>query len=164
MDLGCGEGRNAVYLAERGFRVTGLDLSRPGLDKARRFASEAGTKVRTVLADVRSYQLAEAYDVIFSTGLVHYLPPTTRGERFEHFKARTAPGGLNAHSALVGKPFLEPAPDADPNVVLFTSGELMGYYWDWEIVHCVEEIFECRSGGVPHQHAVNRVIARRYAG
>ena len=62
------------------------------------------------MPNVISYNLAQAYDVVFSTGLVHCLPPDTRRERFEHFKAQTAPRGLNAHSALVGKPFLDPAP------------------------------------------------------
>ena len=164
IDLGCGEGRNAVYLARLGFHVTGLDISRPGLDKVRRLASESGVEVETVHADIRSYELGKTYDVIFSTGLVHYLPPAERSVRFEHFKTCTTAGGWNAHSALVGKPFLEVAPDASPNAVLFTSGELMGYYWDWEIVYCVEEIFDCRSDGIPHRHAVNRIIARKPGG
>ena len=90
------------------------------------------------------------------------MAPATRRDRFEHFKARTAPGGINAHSALVGKPFLVTAPDAEPGVVLFASGELMSYYWDWEIVYSMEEIFDCDSGGSPHKHAVNRVVARRH--
>ena len=38
----------------------------------------------------------------------------------------------------------------------------MGYYWDWEITYSAEEIFDCLSSGIPHQYAVNRVIARRY--
>ena len=162
LDLGCGEGRNAIYFACHGFRVTGLDTSMPGLEKARRYAGEAGVDVQTVCADLRSYALGQTYDVIFSTGAVHYIPPDTRRERFEHFKARTAPGGLNAHSALVGKPFIGEAPDADLGTVLFTSGELMGYHWDWEILYSVEEIFDCTSAGIPHKHAVNRIVARRY--
>ena len=40
LDLGCGEGRNAVYFAKHGFVVVGLDLSLPGLEKTRRYAEE----------------------------------------------------------------------------------------------------------------------------
>ena len=36
----------------------------------------------------------------------------------------------------------------------------MAYYWDWEILFSVEEVFDDMSGGVPHKHAVNRIIAR----
>jgi tellurite methyltransferase len=161
VDLGCGEGRNAVYFARHGFRVAGVDSSLPGLEKMQRLAAETGVAVETVQANATSDILSRACDVVFSTGFVHYVPPERRREWFEHLKAHTEPGGLNAHSALVGKPFLDPAPDADADTVLFTSGELMGYYWDWEIVYCVEEIFDCMSAGIPHKHAVNRVIARR---
>jgi tellurite methyltransferase len=38
----------------------------------------------------------------------------------------------------------------------------MSYYWDWEILHCEEEIFDCTSSGVPHRHVVDRIIARRH--
>jgi len=62
---------------------------------------------------------------------------------------------------FVKKPFIKKAPDTTESENSFRSGELMGYYWDWEIMHCNEEIFDCMSGGVPHEHAVNRVIARR---
>ena len=44
--------------------------------------------------------------------------------------------------------------------VPYGSGELMGYYWDWEIVWCTEETFDYTSSGEPHRHAVNRVIAK----
>jgi tellurite methyltransferase len=164
IDLGCGEGRNAVYFARHGFRVTGLDSSLPGLEKMRRLATEAGVAVETVHANATLDILSRAYDVVFSTGFVHYVPPERRREWFEHLKAQTAPGGLNAHSALVGKSFLDPAPDADAGAFLFTSGELMGYYGDWEIVYSVEEIFDCMSSGIPHKHAVNRIVARRWQG
>ena len=65
LDVGCGEGRNAVWLAEQGWRVTGVDFSRVGLDKARRLAEARGVDVEWVLGDLRSYQPAEeAYDLV----------------------------------------------------------------------------------------------------
>ena len=39
--------------------------------------------------------------------------------------------------------------------------ELFTHYHDWLIESCTEEIFDCMSSGIPHQHAVNRVIARK---
>lgn len=52
LDLGCGEGRNAVWLAERGWQVTGVDFSPVGLDKAARLAEQRGVSVQWLLADV----------------------------------------------------------------------------------------------------------------
>ncbi|MCR4392605.1 MAG: hypothetical protein NUV94_07620 [Candidatus Acetothermia bacterium] len=62
------------------------------------------------------------------------------------------------------KPFIPRAPDAEANGHPYRSGELLGYYWDWEILYCTEEIFDCHSSGIPHRHAVNRVIARKPGG
>jgi SAM-dependent methyltransferase len=57
LDLGCGEGRNAVWLAARGWQVTGVDFSAAGLDKARDLAIKRGvdSKVAWVCADVTEW-------------------------------------------------------------------------------------------------------------
>jgi len=162
LDLGCGEGRNAVYFAQHGFEVVGLDLSLPGLEKTRRYAEEVGVCVATIHADIVSYELEDTYDVIFSMGTLHYLPPEVRSQRFANYKAGTSPNGINALSVFVKKPFIPRAPDAEATAYSYKSGELMSYYWDWEILYSVEEIFDCMSSGIPHKHAVNRIIARRY--
>lgn len=164
LDLGCGEGRNAIYFAQQGFAVYGLDKSVPGLKKTKRYADEVGVQVELIHADIIDYEPDRIYDVIFSTGTLHYLPLSIRKQRFLNYKDHTSPNGINAISVLVEKPFIPKAPDADDTAYLFTSGELMGYYWDWEILYSIEEIFDCKSSGVPHKHAINRVIARRYKG
>jgi tellurite methyltransferase len=161
IDLGCGEGRNAVYFARHGFDVLGLDTSLPGLDKTRKYAEDAGVHVAILQADIVSYELDDVYDVIFSTGTLHYLLPEIREGRFQNYKNHTAPNGINALNVFVKKPFIPRAPDAEDTAFSYKSGELFGYYWDWEIISCTEEIFDCTSSGVPHQHAVNRLIARR---
>ena len=96
--------------------------------------------------------------MIFSSGSLQYLSPDIREARFEQFKQATRPGGFNVHFAFVEKPFVPAAPDAEIEITweLFRSGELFGYYWDWEILQCTEEIFDDNSGGVPHKHACNR--------
>jgi len=75
--------------------------------------------------------------------------------------ASSSDGGLNVFSALLHKPFIPPAPDADAGAHLFRSGELFAHYAAWRIEHCAEEVFDCMSSGVPHQHAVNRMVARK---
>jgi tellurite methyltransferase len=161
LDLGCGEGRNAVYFARHGYDVAGLDTSLPGLEKTRHFAESVGVQVETIHTDIITYDLTGTYDVLFSTGTLHYLPPEVRERRFGNYKTHTSPGGLHVFSVFVKKPWIPPAPDSEPTAHIFLSGELMGYYWDWEIVYTTEEVFDCTSSGAPHQHAVNRLIARR---
>lgn len=55
-----GEGRNAVFLAERGYAVTAVDGSAVGLDKANRLAAERGVSIETVHADLAEYQIEPA--------------------------------------------------------------------------------------------------------
>jgi len=162
LDLGCGEGRNAVYLAKHGFEVVGLDISTVGLEKTKRYAQEVGVHVEIIHADVGTYKLTDTYDVIFSTGTLHYLPLKVRSKFFQNYKDCTSPQGINVISVFVTKPFIARAPDFEEDAYLYKSGKLFSYYWDWEVICCTEEIFNCMSSGVPHKHAVNRVIARRY--
>ncbi|MFC4004050.1 class I SAM-dependent methyltransferase [Prauserella oleivorans] len=70
LDLGTGEGRNAVWLAEQGWTVSGVDFSTVGLDKARRLAHARDVRVDWTLADVRDYQPEPS---AFALVLVAYL-------------------------------------------------------------------------------------------
>ena len=63
--LAMGEGRNAVYLAENGFDVTGVDLSEVGIEKCARLAEERGVEVNSIVADLTDYDMGtEQYDLI----------------------------------------------------------------------------------------------------
>ncbi len=69
LDVACGEGRNAIWLAERGWEVVAVDFSSVALARARERARARGVDVTWVLADVLSYRPAEAFDLV----LVSYL-------------------------------------------------------------------------------------------
>jgi 2-polyprenyl-3-methyl-5-hydroxy-6-metoxy-1,4-benzoquinol methylase len=56
LDLACGEGRNAVWLATQRWEVTGVDFSRTGLDKARHLARQRHVTAEWILADVTTYR------------------------------------------------------------------------------------------------------------
>ncbi|HET7523712.1 MAG TPA: class I SAM-dependent methyltransferase [Acidimicrobiales bacterium] len=70
LDVACGEGRNAVWLAGRGWRVTGVDFSDVALSKARRLADDRGTSVDWINADLADWDPPEdAFDLV----IVFYL-------------------------------------------------------------------------------------------
>lgn len=64
LDLGCGTGRHAVPLAEKGLAVTGLDLSAGMLDQARKRAHARGVNVQWVQGDARDFDLGEPFDAL----------------------------------------------------------------------------------------------------
>ena len=71
--LAMGEGRNAVYLAQNGFDVTGVDISEVAIEKCNRLAKERNTTVNAVVADLTDYDLGEAqFDLI--TKFYYYEP------------------------------------------------------------------------------------------
>jgi tellurite methyltransferase len=161
LDIGCGEGRNAVFFARNGYHVSAFDRSPVGVEKTQRLANDAGVPIEAFVADLASYRPSEPFDVFFSSGVLHYLPPELHSEVLASYREATAPGGLHALSVFVAKPFIAPAPDAEPTAHLWRSGELLSHYADWRIEFTCEEVFDCSSSGIPHQHCISRVVARR---
>lgn len=161
LDIGSGEGRDAVYFARCGFQVDALEISAPGIEKIRRFSAAAKCDVRVLHADMLDFVLTGAYDLVYSMGSLQFLPPEKRREAFAAYKEHTLPGGFNAHLAFVEKPFVVPAPDWEREERFYRSGELAGYYWDWEILCGEEQLLDCCSSGTPHRHAVCTLLARK---
>jgi len=92
VDLACGEGRNAVWLAERGWRVTGADFSDVALEKARSLAAARAVEVEWVHADVTAWRPEPG---AFDLAIVLYLqlPAGERRAALRAAAAALAPGG-----------------------------------------------------------------------
>ena len=101
IDLACGEGRNAIWLAEHGWQAVGADFSEVGLQKARELANGRGVNVEWVAADLLDYRPApRAFDLV----LVFYLqvPAAERRPILQAAAEAVAPGGtflLVAHDS-----------------------------------------------------------------
>ena len=92
VDLGTGEGRNAIWLAGRGWQVTAVDFSAAGLDRAARLAGERGVKVEWVQADLLDYQPAPGSCDLVLVAYIH-LPAAGLSRVFRAAAAAVAPGG-----------------------------------------------------------------------
>lgn len=92
LDLACGEGRNAIWLAERGWRVTAVDFSEVAVDRGRRIAAERGAEVDWVVADVLEHAPEpEAFDLVAVVFL--QLDAERRRQTLAGAAAALAPGG-----------------------------------------------------------------------
>ena len=86
--LAMGEGRNAVYLAQNGFDVTGVDISEVAIEKCNKLAKERNTTVNAVVADLTDYDMGEAqFDLITN---FYYYDPSIFPQVIEALK----PGGM----------------------------------------------------------------------
>ena len=74
LDLGCGQGVDAVYLAQRGWTVVGVDFVAAALELARARARVAGVTVELREGDVLDYDSPEGFDLVVDSGCLHHLP------------------------------------------------------------------------------------------
>jgi 2-polyprenyl-3-methyl-5-hydroxy-6-metoxy-1,4-benzoquinol methylase len=92
LDLGCGQGRNAVWLAQRGWRVTAVDYSDVAIDRARQLAAATDVEVEWLETDVTSYvPPAGAFHLIVIAYL--QIPTSHRRKVLVHAAAALASGG-----------------------------------------------------------------------
>ena len=161
LDIGCGEGKDAVFFAKNGYMVSAFDIADAGLEKAKRLADYHKADINVFKADALDFRLHNTFDIIFSSGVLHYIPEASRKDIFDNYKAFTSEKGLNALNVFVRKPFLDAPPDAELTETPWRSGELFLYYHDWLFHKSEERIFDCSSGGLPHQHAMNVLIAEK---
>lgn len=69
LDLGMGEGRNAVFLAEKGFEVEGVDLSKTAVNRCIQFAKERNVAIKAYVDDLRAFRIVEdKYSLILAAG------------------------------------------------------------------------------------------------
>src|SRR5829696_6308438 len=74
LDLGCGQGVHAVYLARQGFSVVAVDFVPAALAAAKTRAEQAGVDVELRECDVVNYEAPSTFDVVLDSGCLHHLP------------------------------------------------------------------------------------------
>ena len=93
LDIGAGEGRNALFLAKRGLDVLAVDQSEVGMQKARRLAQERGLKLRTLAVDLEQFNAKpDSFDMISSI-FVH-LPAALRAQVLRGVVTWLKPAGV----------------------------------------------------------------------
>jgi tellurite methyltransferase len=161
LDLGCGEGRNALYLASIGFETSASDMSESGIQKLNTIAKELHLDVDATVCDMRQYVFKKSFDLIVCVGCLHLIKRNEWPQVIAKMKQYTASGGINVVGA-----FTDEAPEPEDQrglmVGLFKEGELFAYYQDWEIIDSKSYVFEDEHpDGARHKHAGNSVIARK---
>ena len=158
LDLGCGEGRDSVFLALQGHDVVGVDLSLDGLRKAARLAAERGVRVPWVCAALPDLPVRGPFDLVYSCGSIHYVACHERGALFSRLRGLTRRGGLHAHVVFTERRIYR---EKDEVVHYFTADELHDAYRGWIVLRHEEGWIPCAQDGVHHVHSVETLIAQR---
>ena len=115
LDLACGEGRNSIFLAKRGFQVSGLDISEAGLEKGRHWMEREGVKIDFRVTNLEQFEFTEQYDLILNCNfLLRDLVPKS--------VEALSPGGIIVFDTLLDSPYV---PTNHKKEFLLQPGELV---------------------------------------
>ena len=157
-----GEGRNSVWLARQGLRVTAFDVSPVGVDKARRLAREAGVTVDHRVADINAWDWdAATYDLVVAI-FIQFASPAERARIFSGMMRSLAPGGLLLLQGYTPRQleYKTGGPGVAEN--LYTADLLRGQFAALEILHLAEHDSEIQEGrGHSGMSALVDLVARR---
>lgn len=135
LDLGCGQGRNAIWLASKGHQVTGLDISPVAIDQAQRLAARRGVEVEFEAVDLTTWEPGnESWDLV----LLSYIQvlPASRWHIHRAAAEAVAPGG---HLLLVAhhRDNLEHGVGGPPNPdLLFDEEMLLADFSELDVDRC----------------------------
>ncbi len=140
LDLGCGNGRNSLYLAANGFDVTAWDKNPASIGNLERIRQAEGLEnLRTAIKDLNALSFDGEYDFILSTVVMMFLEAKTIPGLIANMQRCTRPGGYNLIVAAmdtddfpctVGFPFA------------FKPEELRNYYAGWALLKYNEDVGE----------------------
>ncbi len=122
LDLGTGPGTQAVALAQRGFRVTGTDISAPAVAKARARYARENMSVCFVEDDILDTGLVDRFDAVFDRGCFHVFPEEKRNDYVGAVQKLLRPGGLLFLKCFSTEETMEEGP------YRFTPEEMRGYF------------------------------------
>ena len=93
LELGCGEGRNAIFLASKGIDVTAIDKSSVAIANAKALAMQKNVDVNFQCMDAFAFKSDKKYDLIYDSGMLHHLAPHRRITYVELIKSLLNPFG-----------------------------------------------------------------------
>ena len=150
LDIAMGSGRNALYVASMGFRVTGVDVSTVAIELSRKKAARLGLAVEAIVADLQDYRLpVDTYDLILN---FHYLQRSLAGPIVRALKR----GGVLVFESFTVDQLQFSYGPKDPAFLLH-PGELRETFSELETLLYFEGVIEGDRG----PKAVAQLIAKR---
>jgi tellurite methyltransferase len=138
LDLGCGSGRNSLYLNQKGFDVTAWDKNPMSISNLNKIIETEGLKnIVTDTVDLNSIHFDGEYDFILSTVVMMFLERKTIPGLIANMQSCTRLGGYNL---IVAAMDTEDFPCNVGFPFAFSEGELRNYYSDWELIKYNEDI------------------------
>lgn len=140
LDLGCGQGRNSLFLSDLGFDLTSVDVNSNSIQFLQKVIAEEGiSNIKSSVYDINLADIKEQYDFIYSTVVFMFLNADCVPSIIQNMQAHTNIGGYNL---IVSAMDTEQYPCDQGFSFTFKENELQNYYKDWEIITYNENVGE----------------------
>jgi tellurite methyltransferase len=159
LDLGVGEGKDAIFLTKKGYSVLGVDCSKVGIERLSKNLENENVKIQIKKSNIINFKYPRKYSAIYLIDTLQFLERKHITKVIEDIKSHTLKGGINVIKVVTVK---DPQYGKQKDRVFFEIGELKQYYKDWKIVYYEEYISELErhtSDNPPHRHANAEIIA-----
>lgn len=160
LDIGCGEGKDSSFFSKCGYEVDAFDISTSGINKLNSLAISNNVSINAFVSDIMEHEPIALYDVVFSSGVLHYIEPSIVKSIMKKYKKCVKINGIVAFNVFVEKPFIAAPPERE-EAYLWKSGQLLSFFSDWLTEEYFEIIIDCNSSNVAHKHALNYLYARK---
>ena len=165
LDAGCGEGKNAVFLARLGAIVDAVDISSAAIENGRRIWKQE-SKVRWIIMDIRHIKLPQKYDIVISYGLLHCLADRTEIMTvISDLQTATVCGGYNILCAFNNR--YQQLDKAHPGFhpCLLDHREYLSKYKSWRVLAQSDSNLTERHphNNIDHTHSLSRILAKKIA-
>jgi cyclopropane fatty-acyl-phospholipid synthase-like methyltransferase len=158
-----GEGRNGVWLAQQGLKVTSVDFSPVGLGKAHELAARCGVEIESVLADLANWRWPRAaFDVVVAI-FIQFADPEFRTKLFANMKSALVPGGTLLLEGYRPEQ-VDYGTGGPPNREnMYTRALLEAEFGDMEILHLAEyDAVIVEGAGHKGMSALIDLVARKH--
>ena len=140
LDIGCGSGADSVFLAERGFTVTGVDFSSVAIEKARALAAGLENQPAFVVADLLtlpSDAVPGPFDLLFDGGTIDDFPQRMRRQVAEVVTALSRPGSVllswSFYAAREDQPWISTKGQSRIGAPPIEPGEMESLFPGWSV-------------------------------
>ncbi len=179
--IGCGEGRDALFLARLGFDVLATEISESGLNKVKSAIKSDGFKLELLKLDAHEpHDHLGKFDAILIMNILQFLHPDKIGDRIGHFQSLVAPAGFMSiqvftiedpqYTSQLKQGKVSPGelvvehPTCGYKIRYFEKGELSSFFRGWEFIYYHEGLMWDKPHGTQadfHQHGMAQMIVRK---
>lgn len=165
LDLGCGEGKDALFLAKNNCDVTAVDISQNGIDKLVKYAQENTLNLKAYVSSIEFYLEKEIknndqYDAIYAMNSLQFLNQDTIFTVIKSIQEKTKRGGLNVIASFLAENKEQKDRILSKGRYFFDENELFEMYKEWEILFYEEKLGDWETHGQPrHRHYMVKLIA-----